>query len=59
MSAARLRPVCFALFSLLLSTLTLGCGKVDSCAVGATGCLVLFIVAQSFWLAKYMKEDNQ
>ncbi|KMQ79864.1 Intracellular septation protein IspA [Candidatus Burkholderia pumila] len=26
---------------------------------GATGCLVVFIVAQSFWLAKYMKEDNQ
>jgi intracellular septation protein len=26
---------------------------------GATGCLVVFIVAQSFWLAKYMKEDGQ
>ncbi|CAL8474082.1 MULTISPECIES: septation protein A [Caballeronia] len=26
---------------------------------GATGCLVLFIVAQSFWLAKHMKEDGQ
>jgi intracellular septation protein len=26
---------------------------------GATGLLVVFIVAQSFYLAKYMKEDNQ
>jgi len=26
---------------------------------GATGCLVVFIVLQSFWLAKYMKEDGQ
>ncbi len=26
---------------------------------GTTGCLVLFIVAQSFWFAKYMKEDGQ
>jgi intracellular septation protein len=25
---------------------------------GATGCLVVFIVAQSLWLAKYMKEDE-
>jgi intracellular septation protein len=25
---------------------------------GATGCLLVFIVAQSLWLAKYMKEDE-
>ncbi|KNH05256.1 Intracellular septation protein IspA [Candidatus Burkholderia brachyanthoides] len=26
---------------------------------GTTGCLVLFILAQSLWFAKYMKEDGQ
>ncbi len=25
---------------------------------GATGCLLVFILAQSLWLAKYMKEDE-
>jgi intracellular septation protein len=25
---------------------------------GATGCLVVFIVGQSLWLSKYMKEEE-